>query len=132
MPFPPAATSFYFSEFTSQPQDKVTGRNLPLLITCTANTTLPGTLLILWKFNSTWIVDYHSKHFKQEANGSLYFQQFLASDQGFYQCSALVQDSNKNHIGQIYSRNATIKLACMYIDLISKISKSWGSWPYYE
>ena len=98
--------------FTSQPQNRVTRHNSPLTVACSANTTLAGNLNILWKRNSSWIVDYINKHFRQLSNGSLYFDQFLPADQGVYQCSAMVQDSKHNHLGQVYSRNATIKLAC--------------------
>jgi len=97
--------------FTSQPNDTVVPPNAPLQISCTASTRLSGVLHILWKRNNTWIVHFTNKHYRQLQNGSLQFEQFLPADQGLYQCSALVMDSNHIHLGQIYSRIATIKIA---------------------
>ena len=105
------------TDFTVEPKDAVVAENSKLLIPCTATTTLSGTLLILWKKQNNWIVDFNSKHYSQLANGSLLFQRFLTADQGVYQCSAIVQSSGHHRLGQIYSRNATIKLACEYINL---------------
>ncbi|XP_065067823.1 roundabout homolog 2-like isoform X2 [Rhopilema esculentum] len=98
-------------EFLTQPESAVVGPNLPLQISCTVSTNLSGILHILWKRNDTWITDYTSKHYSQLTNGSLFFERFLYGDQGTYQCSALVVSSDHTHLGQIYSRVASIKMA---------------------
>lgn len=105
-------TSFFDLVFTSQPSDSVVSPSTQLQLPCTASTNLSGVLHILWKRNNSWIVDYKDKHYRQLSNGSLLFEKFLYADQGLYRCSALVIDASHNHLGQVYSRNATIKIAC--------------------
>ena len=71
-------------------------------------------IVITWKHNDTWIHDFANKHYRQLVDGSLQYTAFLYSDQGQHQCSAVLYDDSNKKIGQIFSRVAATRIACMF------------------
>ncbi|XP_057290568.1 protein sax-3-like isoform X2 [Hydractinia symbiolongicarpus] len=103
--------TFQIITFKSEPQDDVVKTGDQLRLPCHAvTTTLNGNLITTWSKDGSWITDYQNKHFKLEADGSLFFLSFLPSDEGVYQCSAVVLVQGVN-TEQKQSRTARIKLA---------------------
>lgn len=100
--------------FKREPQDVVVKTGDQLRLPCHAvTTTLNGNLITTWSKDGSWITDYQNKHFKLEADGSLFFLSFLPSDKGMYQCSAVVFVQSVN-IEQKQSRTARIRQACKF------------------
>lgn len=103
--------TFQIITFKREPQDVVVKTGDQLRLPCHAvTTTLNGNLITTWSKDGSWITDYQNKHFKLEADGSLFFLSFLSSDKGMYQCSAVVFVQSVN-IEQKQSRTARIRQA---------------------
>ena len=106
---------YIYIAFTIEPGDAVVKTGTPVNMLCKAVTTETDTMVVTWSHNDTWITDYVNKPYSLRRDGSLYFQHFLPSYQGNYQCSAKLLPSNL----QIVSRVAEIQVACKYIKCAS-------------
>ena len=99
-----------FSDFTVEPSDHVVAIGQPLLLNCQAQYSGPENVVISWKNNADWLLNPDNKPWKQLTNNSLYYSSFPVQSNGTFICGALVTGTQLI----IYSRIATVQLACMY------------------
>ena len=123
-------SSFEFITFTKQPHDIIIREGSRLDIDCVASSTIPDAFVVVtWKHNATWITDFDGKHFILMRNGTLHFRSFSVSDQGTYQCFALLLKERKV-VGRNFSRVGLVQTAYIgdtFISFPSGIKEKIGN-----
>lgn len=107
-------TVLLFLDFTKEPSDSIVVDGTVHQINCSATSSLPFNIVLLWKQNGTWITDFRDKSFRQLPDGALMFLPVKSQDQGFYQCSAIAYDNAGQKRDQVLSKIATLRLACRF------------------